>query len=370
MTDSVAANWPYLYINGRFLTQQQTGVQRFAREVLGALDALLAEPAYLGLRGRAVLVTPPGADPPAKLANLRHLAGGRFGSGYMWEQVDLPRLSADGVLLNLCNLAPIARRQQVVVVHDATTRAKPDVHSRAFRSVYSVILPIVTRRAAKLVTVSEFSRSEISRWYGVPASRLTVCYEGAEHIIGEPPETSILTRYGLIKNRFFLAAGMAGTHKNLPLLLEAFSRARLSDMRLVVTGLRSARVLGNGGLQLPPDVVYVGHVASAELRALYEGALALAFPSSYEGFGLPPLEAMACGCPVVISDQPALVEVAGGAARVCPTGDATELAVALQEVTDPALRARLIKLGLERAQQFTWRATAEHLLAQCRAVGT
>ena len=87
-------------------------MQRFAQEVVGALDALLAEPAYLGLRGRAVLVAPPGAEPPAKLSNLRHLAGGRLDSGYMWEQVGLweeiglPRLSADGVLLNLCNLAP------------------------------------------------------------------------------------------------------------------------------------------------------------------------------------------------------------------------------------------------------------------------
>ena len=321
-------------------------------------------------------MAPPGAESPAKLSNLRHLAGGRLDSGYMWEQVGLweevglPRLSADGVLLNLCNLAPVAKRQQVVVVHDATTRAKPDVHPRAFRSIYSMILPIVTRRVAKLVTISEFSRAEISRWYGVPASRLTMCHEGAEHILDEPPEPSIWTRRGLAKGGFLLAVGMAGTHKNLPLLLEAFSRARLSDIRLVVTGLRSARVLGNAGLHLPPGIVYVGHVAKAELRALYEGALALAYPSSYDGFGLPPLEAMACGCPVVISDQPALVEVAGGAARVCPTGDATELAVALQEVRDPALRARLAKLGLERARQFTWRATAERLLAQCRAAAT
>ena len=294
-------------------------MQRFAQEVVGALDALLAEPAYLGLRGRAVLVAPPGAEPPAKLSNLRHLAGGRLDSGYMWEEVGLPRLSADGVLLNLYNLAPVAKRQQVVVVHDATTRAKPDVHPRAFRSIYSMILPIVTRRTAKLVTISEFSRAEISRWYGVPASRLTVCHEGAEDILDEPPEPSILTRRSLAKRRFLLAVGMAETHKNLPLLLEAFSRARLSDIRLVVTGLRSARVLGNAGLHLPPGIVYVGHVAKAELRALYEGALALAYPSSYDGFGLPPLEAMACGCPAVISDQPVSCTRFPWT-PICPTG--------------------------------------------------
>ncbi len=135
--------------------------------------------------------------PPAGLANLRHLEGGSLGLGYTWEQVDLPRLSADGVLLNLCNMAPIAKRRQVVVLHDATTKAQPEGFSSAFRLAYAAMVPALVRRAARLATVSEFSRAEISRWFGVPASRLLVCHEGAEHILANPADPLIVARHGI-----------------------------------------------------------------------------------------------------------------------------------------------------------------------------
>lgn len=361
-----APNGVHLYVNGRFLAQRQTGVQRFAREVLNALDGLLGLPEHAYLQGRVAIITPRGVRPPSTMANILHLEGGSFDHGYAWEQFDLPRLSAGGVLLNLCNLAPLLKRRQVVVLHDATTRALPQAFSMSFRSAYRILIPGIVHRAAEVATVSEFSRCEISRWFGISKSRLKVCYEGGEHILASPPDPSILERHGLVS--YFLAVGMGPANKNLGLLIEAFAAAGLTDVRLVLTGNRSGRVHGTQTLEFPDNVIHVGHATDSELRALYQGALALVYPSSYEGFGLPPLEAMTCGCPVIISDQPALLEVAGDAAIVVKMNDADALTSAMQRVaTDPEIRSRLAKLGPVRAQSFTWRGAAERLLMQCIA---
>lgn len=359
-----------LYVNGRFLVQKQTGVQRFAREVVKALDALIGESAHKNLLGCVALVTPPGVETPVGLVNIRHVKGGSLGSGYAWEQVDLVRLSASGVLLNLCNLAPLAKRRQVVVLHDATPHAVPEAFSKSFRVVYQVLIPAITRRAAQLATVSEFSRDEISRWCALPRSRLAICHEGGEHILACAADSSVLTRHGLNNERYFLGVGMGAANKNLEMLMAAFSQAGLGHIRLVLTGSRSARVHGSySASDIPSDVIHVGHVTDGELRALYEGALALTYPSLYEGFGLPPLEAMTCGCPVIISDQPALLEVAVSAAKVVGMRDTPGLTTALREVAnDPQLRTRLSAAGMKQAKQFTWRSTAERLLAQCKAV--
>ena len=270
--------------------------------------------------------------------------------------------------LNLCNLGPLASRQ-VVVIHDASTKATPQAFSRLFRWVYGLLIPAVAARATRLVTVSEFSRSEISRWFGIPQSRFSVCLEGAEHILSTAADENVLQRHGITKGQYFLGVGMGPANKNQATILNAFEEAAFEDVKLVFTGRRYARVHGNKALVAPPGVVHVGHVSDQELRALYEGAIALVFPSSYEGFGLPPMEAMACGCPVLMSNQPALLETAGKAALTVDAGDTSGFARALRRLTtDPGLRMQLAEQGLERARRFTWRATAEILLAQCEAV--
>jgi glycosyltransferase involved in cell wall biosynthesis len=357
---------PTIAINGRFLTQPMTGVQRFAVEVIKAIDELIDNGEFAALKGQIEVLTPTGArEFPLKHIAIRQCG---VGSGYFWEQVEFPLYAFRKLLLNLCILGPLVTRRQIVVVHDATVRALPWNFSPRFRAVYNFLIPALCRRSRLAVTVSQFSRREIGKWYGLDVSRMPVCFEGGDHLINVTPDCSILDRLDLGNRRFFLAVGV-GSNKNLDNLIDAFQRAQLPDTALVLTGRRYSWNGGSFNGTNLAGVVQAGHVSDAELRALYERALALTFPSRYEGFGLPPLEAMTCGCPVIISNQPALVEVAGDAALQCDPDDTAKLAHLMRQIhDDTALRARMIEAGRARSAQFTWRSTARILLGLCLQV--
>jgi glycosyltransferase involved in cell wall biosynthesis len=350
-------------INGRFLTQRTVGVQRFAFEVVKAIDALMENGEYRTLEGRIEILAPPSArDLP-----LRHIPVRRCGftSGYFWEQVEFPIHAGGRLLLNLCMLGPVAVRRQIVVVHDATVRAQPGNFTARFRAAYNFLIPRLCRRAYCAVTVSEFSRREIGKWFGVDVTRMPICFEGGEHIAAVAADESIIDRLELRGRKYFLSVG-AGKNKNVDTITAAFVAAKLTDTFVVLTGYRQNCVNGSYRDVLADGMRDVGYVSDAELRALYEHALALVCPSRYEGFGLPPIEAMGCGCPVIMSNQPAMIEVCGDAALRCDADDIEELARLMRVVhDDPVRRAALIAAGRARAARFTWQSTARILLDLC-----
>jgi glycosyltransferase involved in cell wall biosynthesis len=358
---------PRISINGRFLTQKTSGVQRFAIETVHAIDSLLDTDTYRTLQRQVEIVAPAKArDLQLKNIPLRRVG---VSSGYIWEQCELPLYTTGRVLLNLCMLGPLLAKRQIVVVHDATVRALPDNFSIRFRAVYGAIIPRLLARAAHVVTVSEFSRQEVVKWYGADNNKITVCYEGADHIDAVTKDPSAIDRFGLRGKEFFLGGGVA-SNKNNETLVPAFLQAELGDTVLVVTGERNDSVHGRlVGVQAN-SVRAVGYVSDGELRALYENAIALVYPSRYEGFGLPPLEAMNCGCPVIISNQPALVEISGAAALQCNANDISELARLIRALhSDPPLRERLKAAGFAHARNFTWLKTAKVLLDCCLKLG-
>jgi glycosyltransferase involved in cell wall biosynthesis len=332
--------------------------------VTKAIDGLIDSGEYAALDGQIEIFAPAHArDFP-----LRHIPVRRCGisGSYLWEQVEFPYFARDRLLLNLCILGPIVTRQQVVVVHDATVRALPSNFTRRFRAAYNFLIPQLFRRARCAATVSEFSRGE-SRYYGVDAGRLPVCYEGGDHITAVPPDPSIIDRLGLRDQKFFLGVGV-GKNKNVEAMNAAFYKAALDDTVMVTTGRRWSRISGSESIVRSDRLRNAGYVTDPELRALYEHALALVFPSHYEGFGLPPVEAMTAGCPVIISDQPALVEMCGDAALQCGANDVDEIARLMRLVhDDPARRAAMIAAGRARAARFTWRSTARVLLGLCQS---
>jgi glycosyltransferase involved in cell wall biosynthesis len=352
-----------LVINGRFLGRPATGVDRFAFETVRAIDALLdaQDPIVAGLS--VELVTPAHAGrlrSPFSCIPVR--AAGR-GRGTYWEQLSLPLVANGSLLLNLCNSGPLVYRRQVTVLHDAAPVRVPESYSRAFSVWYRWMAPTIGRVARRIVTVSEFSRSELSDAYGIPATKIGVVSESGEHMLRI--QTTRDHPYSSTKRPYVLAVGSLNQHKNFRLVAESAKLMARAPFDIVVVGGSDPRVYGGGHVALPSFVRHLGYVNDADLGALYRNAACFVFPSRYEGFGLPPVEAMALGCPVVASRLPSVVEACGDAVLYVSPDDPGELAEVLHRVTsDGALRDRMRKNGYARSAQLTWRATAVRLLEE------
>lgn len=342
-------------INARFLTQNMSGVQRFAREVTTAMAAL----SEAGQAPRLRLLAPRGA--PQTFAGLPVDIVGRL-SGQAWEQLELPRAAGRDLLLNLGNTAPLLRgARQAVVIHDAGAFDTPDSYSLAFRSWYRALHLALPRLGAQLITVSDFSRTRLSRRLGVDAATIGVVAEGGEHALRDPADETVLAKHGLAPRSYALAVGTRAGHKNLGALRDAVSLLAQRGLVLAVAGAADASVFRNAS---DVDAARaLGRVSDAELRALYENALCLIFPSRYEGFGLPPLEAMWCHCPVLAASAGAVPEVCGDAALWFDAeGPRTPAAALARLLDEPGLADHLRATGRARAETFSWPAAARRLL--------
>lgn len=347
------------YVNGRFLAQPLSGVQRFATEITAALGRVWPPDAL----PRPLLLVPAtveaaSAPPSLQRRQVPHR------QGVAWEQLDLPHYVSGGVLVSLGNAAPLRARRQVVVIHDTGVFSAPGAYSWQFRAWYAFMHRRLVRGGARIATVSEFSKGEIIRHLGTPRRGIGVLGEGADHMGRIVPDGAILARHGLAAGCFVLAVGNLSAHKNLAALNETAQALARRGQRLVIAGGLDAAVFNARRQALPHPACYVGRVSDEELRALYGAAACFVFPSLYEGFGLPAVEAMACGCPVVASGIPALRETCGGAALFCDPLDGQAIAREVCRVLDePALRARLATAASARAGGITWDNAARALAA-------
>lgn len=347
-----------LALNGRFLTQGLTGVQRFASELTCAMDLLAANDRWPATR---VLMPHGRADAP--FGHMEATSVGRI-SGHGWEQFELPWHARGQFLLSLGNTAPLlAGERQAVVIHDAGVFDTPESYSPQFRTWYQMLHRTLARSGATLITVSEFSRRRIAACLGIDPARLSVMPEGGEHILREPADPGVLSRHGLTAGRYALTVGSRAAHKNLDALGDAAAMLAARGLTLAAVGAANPAVFRPAAGATGPGAIALGRVSDAELRMLYENALCLIFPSRYEGFGLPPLEAMVCGCPVVTTRTGAVPEVCGDAALYFDPAEPRSLTDALQRLLQEAeLAARMRRRGLARAEGFSWRRAAEVLL--------
>jgi glycosyltransferase involved in cell wall biosynthesis len=343
-----------MVINGRFLTRKPSGVDRFAIELLRAwLPQQRGKPrAVMPDRSRAV-------DNESFSLPVRTV--GSLG-GHAWEQLDLPRYCRGDMLLNLCSSGPLAYKRQLVVLHDANTVANPWVFSFAYRHWYRWLFAGLMRRAHIVATVSKFSASELMRCIGGrSAARIEIIYEGGEHILRPPSDRRVLKRLALEDRPYVLAVGNHSPNKNFSGIVKAATMLTGEDVQIVAAGGGNSRVFA-GAPVAGRNLVLAGYVTDGELRALYENALCFIYPSFYEGFGIPPLEAMHCGCPVVASNTSSIPEVCGDAAIYCDPADPADIARQVQRVLGSRqLRDELRQAGYVRTRQFSWSLAANQL---------
>lgn len=351
-----------IIINGRFLTQRRTGIQRYAFETISALDGLLAR-SRLVKYAEIILAAPRGTEVP-KFEAIQANAIGPF-AGHVWEQLTLPAFCRGSLLVNLGPTGPVLKRHQIVTIHDAAVFTVPHTFGRTFGVWYRWIVPLLAERAQYLVTVSEFSKSELTRLLGPKLQSARVSGEGWEHVLRDAPDERILDAHGLRGRPYVLVVGSISPHKNLAVVARA---AQLLDIdlnvRVVVAGEVNPAVFGKAGAATSGALTLLGYVTDAELRALYTHAEAFVHPSLYEGFGIPPLEAMALGCPVIASNASAIPEVCGGGAWYFPPDDPAALAGLIRRVvTSTHEREQLIAFGRAQTRRHSWAGSASTFLS-------
>lgn len=319
-----------IIINCRFLSQDLTGVQRFAEEITKRLVLLSSD---------VVLVAPPGKLRQESLSGLEIKRFGHL-SGHGWEQLELPAFvrKERGFLINLANTAPVLLKRQLLVIHDLTWLKFPQSYSVPFRLVYRVLTSILIRRACAIATVSDYSRKEIAKVFQINSKKITVAGNAVDESFflgtGFRPDSAP-------QGRFFLCVASVNHHKNIEGLVSAFRRyaSQVEDpIPLCIVGGKS-RAFSSVSSQLLEDcedsgsIKLMGRVTDDELIWLYKNAVAFFFPSLYEGFGLPPLEALAAGCPVFSSHAASLPEVLGSAVEYFDPNSIEEMAQAFLQAS-------------------------------------
>lgn len=343
-------------INGRFFTRPMTGVDRVAVELSKALKAHASNGSLRFLMPSKPKVMT--ENIPDELTSCTFTEPFR-GNGHVWEQYFLPRMvSRDEWLLNLCNTGPINHARQACMIHDAQFITQAEGYSWKFRSLYKALLPRLASKAEILLTVSEFSRLELEKLGVFPVGKALVVHNGCDHMDGIVEDAKALTHYNLKPNRYFLVLGSQAAHKNLEMILQVAEECDL-DIPIAVVGGSSKDVFKSIITAESHRIKFLGRVDDRALKTLLTKATALLFPSKTEGFGLPPLEAMRCGCPVVATTGGAVPEVCGEAPIYADPDKPRAWAEAMKYLQhSPETRFQLREKGIARAAHFTWEAAA------------
>lgn len=319
-------------VNGRFLARRVTGVERYGRAILRTI----------GSRSRVESTRRQGW------------------TGHAWEQFVLPaKLSQRSILWSPANTGPLLVRDQALTIHDLSPLEHPEWFQADFAAWYRLFLPILARRVQKVFTPSEYVKQKVIRRFDV--KNVIVTPNGVDRAIFHPDAKQAMFD---LPGRYVLFVGTLEPRKNLDLLLRAWSEIKedFKDTWLIFVGV-GGNVFRNVNYQRQMERVrFLGYVDDQTLAGLYAGATLFVLPSQEEGFGLPALEAMASGIPVIVSDGGALPEVVGEAGMVFCLSNPDGLTTALKECLSSAkTRSVLKEKGLARARKFSWQTTAESI---------
>lgn len=327
-----------------------TGVQRYSLEISLQLRQLLPSVQFVAPHNIV--------QHEAAQALGVELIGSR--SGHAWEQIDLPlflRKKGSPLLVNLANTAPLFYRNKISTLHDVAFERFPENFSWKFRLAYQLATPRTINSSLKMLTVSEFSKKEICDIYQTPTDKVVV--------VPNAVSSSFHTRTEPAGERYLLAVSSLNQQKNFHGLIDAFTLLRQDTHKLYIVGSLNKNFADPGlvkKIEADSRIKLLGRVSDERLVGLYSGADAFIFPSFYEGFGIPPLEAQACGCPVIVSNTASLPEVCGDSALYCSPHNPQDIADKIQQlITNPALAESLQRKGYANITRYSWEISAKRL---------
>ena len=342
-----------IYINGRFLTRPMTGVERYAYMICKALAEM---------RTDFTIICP--KSPVLSCYDVRNLPIIHYGFGqsHLWEQCVLPFFfigKKDYMFFSFTGLGSILIRNKIMAIHDLSFLKNPKWFSKGYYWYYRIMTPWAVKTSKHIITVSEFSKKEILRLYPfIKEENISIAYNAVdEKIFNSLPQSPVPA------HPFALTVSSLDPRKNFANLIEAFKG--IEDCSLYIVGSHNPIFKQEGSMKAPTDTIrFLGRVSDEELVRLYNQATCFIFPSIYEGFGLPTIEAMKCGCPVLVSDIPVLREVCGEAAIYFDPYHIEEIRNTIKQFLkkNEALQSTIIEKGFENVKRFSWEKTAKAII--------
>lgn len=335
-----------IVINTKFLSQKLTGVHRYAIELCKQLPS--------HIEGHEIVLA--GPKDSAMIDELSHFRFEQFGKfkGNLWEQLELPKFlkkNSSPLLINFSGISPVSYSNKILYIHDLAYLHHPEWFSKSFGFAYNLLLPRNARNAKKVFTVSEYSKQDIVKNYKLNPNQVEVVYAAA---------SEMFTDLDMEKEDFVLMVSSLDPRKNMKRAIEAFLKVE-TDYKLVIIGDKM-KSFSNPDLEKFSNeerIVFTGYLSDEELINYYNRAKIFLYPSLFEGFGIPPMEAQKCGCPTIISEISCLPEVYGDSVLYCDPFEVDSIKNSIEQlISDENLRKSLIRKGFENADRFSWEKSA------------
>lgn len=338
-----------IVINAKFLSQRLTGVHRYAIELCRHLPLQIGE-------HEVVFAAPKDA---VMIKELSHFRFEQFGflKGNLWEQIELPlflKRNESPLLMNFSGISPYLYNNKLLYIHDLAYLHEPKWFSKSFGLAYNTLLPKIAKKTKEILTVSEYSKADIIKYYKVKPEKIDVLFAAASDRFQD---------LKLQKEDFVLMVSSLDPRKNMKRAIEAFLKVD-SHYKLVIIGDKM-KSFSNPDLEKfahEERIVFTGYLSDEELVSYYNRAKAFLYPSLFEGFGIPPMEAQKCGCPAIVSEITCLPEIYGDSVLYCNPLDIDSIKNAVELlISDKILREKLILKGFKNAERFSWEKSANGL---------
>ncbi len=346
-----------IVVNALFLTQKITGVQRYAIEISKQLKKIY--------KNNIKFVAPANIIHNELAEYLDVEVIGNF-TGFLWEQIDLKIYLAKNnnpILLNLRNTAPLFHHKNIIVVHDMIFMKNKKWFSKKFPYFYKFFAPILLKKALKIITVSNFSKQDIIKTFKINPEKIEIIYNAVSQEFKEYANKDFINLYG---DYMITVASFLSPRKNLSNVIKAFNKLQIPNFKLIIVGAELKHFSDQSlfeEVKINKSIILTGYVDDKTLAGLYKNAKLLIFPSLFEGFGLPCIEAMACGCPAVVSNTTSLPEICGNAVYYINPSCIDDIAKGIEELyNNNELKNAFIKKGYEQQSKFSWENSANKLI--------